>query len=253
MRWGMTARQDKLFWNRNVLDSCTSLSSLQLDSGCSGHRSTAGLSWKTLDRHSCDLLSQVPCITSVHLVVCVEWIIQNCGPVERCTLNNCIKCQEMKTPTSDQTNKSENCCCCLFSLPKTGTRVFTHHNYDWRPLHSAYYSWPSLSTGAQSKLPVCAGAFLLIQKASGSEHNRLLSQHLSRHRHLSHDSKIPQVTSKEACFHCAALALWPQIAIAGAVRLSDELDWRTWTGLRYRRTLHRLPCLFFWIPDRWIR
>lgn len=152
--WGGVWRScSKLFWNRNVLDSCTSLSSLQLESGCSGHRSTAELSWKTLDRHSCDLLSQVPCITSVHLVVCVEWIIQNCGPVERCTLNNCIKCQEMKTPTSDQTNKTENCCCCLFSLPKTGTRVFTHHNYDWRPLHSAYYSWLRLSTGAQSKLP----------------------------------------------------------------------------------------------------
>lgn len=38
----------KLFWNHNVLDSCTSLSSLQLENGCSGHQSTAELNWKTL-------------------------------------------------------------------------------------------------------------------------------------------------------------------------------------------------------------
>lgn len=88
MRWGMTVMQQII-----------------LESRCFGHIfivSSAGewLQWASInswtklkdsDRHSCapqakaPLLSQVPCITSVHLVVCVEWIIQNCGPVERCT------------------------------------------------------------------------------------------------------------------------------------------------------------------------
>lgn len=138
MRWGMTVMQ------QIILESqCFGQLHIFIVSSAGEWLQWASInSWTKLkdsDRHSCDpqakapLLSQVPCITSVHLVVCVEWIIQNCGPVERCTWTTattfffflffsyrCIKCQEMKTPTSDQTNKTENGYS-LFFLTRTGT------------------------------------------------------------------------------------------------------------------------------------
>lgn len=190
---------------------------------------------------------------SVHVGVCVERIIQSCGSVERCTwttatkflfIYRCMKWQELKTPTSDQTNWT------FFFLERNNQGFYSYHNYHWRSLNECLLPTTKHCASTPERRASCG---VCKTDSSNPQSLWLGAQPLN----LAAPSATPAPFSRgrnstghlqrDVLSLCSSHSLATEV-IAGAVRRSDELDQRNWTGLSSRRTLHWLPCLSLWSP-----